>query len=246
MYSSYIARQPIFNTSGDPVAYELLYRNSHINTCPEVDGDYATRSILTDLLLDKSQQILDGICGYINFSHQSIIAKLPLCLPKGNFVIEVLEGDKPSLELLDSIKYIAEQGYTLALDDFIPSEDWEPILPFISIIKFDIKLYAIEDAKLFIQQHRDLDIQFVAEKIEHRSQYQQALNAGFNLFQGYYLSKPPILKKEILNDNYPLQFHAIYKNLRHDNVAFINVMDLPNLHAANEMPHLPSHQFISL
>ncbi|MPW36710.1 EAL domain-containing protein [Vibrio sp. B1Z05] len=144
------------------------------------------------------------------------------------------------------VEFGGKQGYTLALDDFIPSKAWEPILPFISIIKFDINLYSIEDAKSFIQQYKDLGIQFVAEKIEYFSQYQQALNAGFHLFQGYYLSRPQILKKQILSEKYPVQFHAVYKTLRHDNIALINSMDLSNFYAANDISQSPSHQFISL
>ncbi|GAD79355.1 EAL and HDOD domain-containing protein [Vibrio ezurae] len=244
MYSSYVARQPIINATGDTIAYELLYRNSPLNACPKIDGEYATRSILTDLLLDNDRLLLNGVKGYINFTQQSIIARLPLYLPSSQFVVEILEGADLCPDLLDAIKDLHKQGYILALDDFVPTTAWEAALPFISIIKFDIKQYSLVDAKGFIRQHKSLGIKFIAEKIEDHTQYQQAVDAGFDFFQGYYLAKPELLRKQILNENYPLHFHHIFKILNKHNLPLIHSVEVPVIDVANELLKPLKHQYI--
>ncbi|MFA0081062.1 EAL and HDOD domain-containing protein [Vibrio breoganii] len=245
MYSSYIARQSISDRSGNTVAYELLYRQSHLNRYPKVNANYATRSIMVDLLLDHSRLLLNNVTGYINFSHDCIINGLPLCLPPENIVVEVLEGDSPSAELIEAIKDLHAKGYQIALDDFIPSPEWDPVIPFISIIKIDIKQYSLFDSHLFIEANKHLNIRFIAEKIEHEHQYLQALNAGFDLFQGYYLSIPEMFEKHVLNESYPLWYRQVYQELNQKALSSKAFYELPNTIAANEALQNPQHQFIS-
>lgn len=82
---------------------------------------------------------------------------------------------------------MAQLGYKIALDDFIPSNDWKAFLPYISIIKFDIRLVPIPKAKLFINKLRSMKIEFLAEKVETYEEFEQAKQAGFHYFQGYFL-----------------------------------------------------------
>ncbi|GEA58937.1 EAL and HDOD domain-containing protein [Vibrio comitans] len=245
MYSSFIARQSISDRNGNTVAYELLYRQSHLNRYPKVNANYATRSIMVDLLLDQSQLLLNNVTGYINFSHDCIINGLPLCLPPENIVIEVLEGDSPSIELIEAIKDLHSKGYQIALDDFIPSPEWDPVIPFISIIKLDIKQYSLFDSHRFIQAHKHLNIRFIAEKIEHKHQYLQARNAGFDLFQGYYLAMPEMFEKHVLNESYPLWYRKVYQELNHQARSPSTVYELPDTIAANEVLQNSQHQFIA-
>ncbi|GEA49715.1 hypothetical protein VIN01S_05190 [Vibrio inusitatus NBRC 102082] len=200
---------------------------------------------MVDLLLDHSRLLLNNVTGYINFSHDCIVNGLPLCLPPENIVIEVLEGDLPSVELIEAIKDLHSKGYQIALDDFVPSEEWNAVIPFVSIIKIDIKQYSLLDSHLFIQAHSHLNIQFVAEKIEHEHQYLQALNAGFDLFQGYYLAMPEMFEKHILDEYYPIRYSQIYDELNHKALSSARYYELPNTIAANEALQNPQHQFIA-
>ncbi|PRR81699.1 hypothetical protein CLVI_23080 [Clostridium vincentii] len=42
---NFIARQPIFDRKNKVFAYELLFRNSYVNSYTGIDGDDATRNI---------------------------------------------------------------------------------------------------------------------------------------------------------------------------------------------------------
>ncbi len=59
---------------------------------------------------------------------------VPTLFPVKSLVVEILEDCPPTPELLSAIKKMAQLGYKIALDDFIPSNDWKAFLPYISII----------------------------------------------------------------------------------------------------------------
>lgn len=45
----FVARQPIFNTQSQVVAYELLFRNSELNQAEYVDDNQATKEVLVNV-----------------------------------------------------------------------------------------------------------------------------------------------------------------------------------------------------
>jgi EAL and modified HD-GYP domain-containing signal transduction protein len=117
-------------------------------------------------------------------------------------VVEVLEDCEPTTELLDAIKKMAKQGYRIALDDFVPSKEWQPFLPYVSFIKFDIRIVPIAKAGLFISKLRGSKIKFLAEKVETYDEFEQAKKAGFDYFQGYFFSKPELIQRKALQPSF--------------------------------------------
>jgi EAL and modified HD-GYP domain-containing signal transduction protein len=128
-----LARQGIYTRDGSVYAYELLYRNpelANVNLGNGELGDKATSLVITQLFASMDiDTIIGDKLAYINFTHNHLVQKVPTLLPKERIVIEVLESvivDKP---LIDSLMSLREQGYCIALDDFIPSEK----IPLLSI-----------------------------------------------------------------------------------------------------------------
>ncbi|WP_413282906.1 EAL and HDOD domain-containing protein [Vibrio sp. MA40-2] len=190
---TYTARQPIVDRNINIIGYELLYRNSVRNAFPDIDSDLATRRILIEQFITRQQQILNGKLGFINFDSVSLLKKIPLDFVEPNFIIEVLETCEPNKELLDTLKELKSIGYQIALDDFVPDERWQVFYPFIDIIKFDLQVYSLDKAKVFVEKHREFGITYIAEKVETYEEFHLAKEAGFDLFQGYFFNKPEII-----------------------------------------------------
>lgn len=199
MKYSYVARQPILDREKRTIGYELLFRDGPKNTFPEVEPELATSRLLSDHFLSTHYNTLGNKLGFVNFPHQSLVNLVPTLFPKDSLVIEVLEDCEPTQELLDAIKHLHECGYRIALDDFVPTKAWKRFLPYVSMIKFDIRLVPIEKAAIFIQALSQFNIDFLAEKVETYEEFEQALDAGFNYFQGYFFSKPEMIQKKRLN-----------------------------------------------
>ncbi|GAL16002.1 predicted signal transduction protein [Vibrio astriarenae] len=157
---------------------------------------------MSDHFLSTHYSTLGNNLGFVNFPYQSLINRIPTLFPSENLVIEILEDCPPTSELLTAVREMALAGYNIALDDFIPSKEWRPFLPFVSIIKFDIRSISIEKAQKFIKKLEQTKIQFLAEKVETYDDFQQAHDAGFDYFQGYFFSKPEMIQRKALEPSF--------------------------------------------
>src|SRR5690625_2879604 len=197
----YLARQPIFDRHMNIFGYELLYRRSSENNFFEgIDAQQATAEVINNAFLtNELDDLTDGTKAFINFSGELLINEVPLLLPRDKIVIEVLEDVHPTPAIIKACQKIKCEGYTIALDDFIFDERFEPLIELADIIKVEYPAVSIERQKYFIQKYkREYDITFLAEKIETREQQQIALDIGYDLLQGYFYSKPVIVTgKEI-------------------------------------------------
>jgi EAL and modified HD-GYP domain-containing signal transduction protein len=194
LHYSYIARQPILDAHKNLFGYELLFRDGPNNKFPDIEAEQATSRLLSEHFFAVHNPDSQQIFTFVNFPYQSLINLIPTLLPKENLVIEILEDCEPNQDLLTAVKTLHSQGYRLALDDFIPSPKWKMFLPYISIIKFDIRIVPIEKAKILVHKLKSTPIQFLAEKVETHREFEQALAAGFTLFQGYFFSKPELIR----------------------------------------------------
>ncbi|USD42084.1 HDOD domain-containing protein [Vibrio sp. SCSIO 43135] len=202
MKYSYIARQPILDRDKKTIGYELLFRDGPKNTFPDIDPDEATSRLLSDHFLSTHYSTLGDSVGFVNFPYQSLLNRIPTLFPSDNLIVEVLEDCEPTAELLEAIKEMAQAGYKIALDDFIPSPEWKAFLPYVSIIKFDIRQVSIDKAQAFIQKLSGTKIEFLAEKVETYQEFNQAKDAGFHYFQGYFFSKPEIIQRKALEPSF--------------------------------------------
>ncbi|ULN65248.1 EAL domain-containing protein [Vibrio gigantis] len=228
MKYSYVARQPILDTGKKTIGYELLFRDGPKNTFPEVEPELATSRLLSDHFLSTHYNTLGNKLGFVNFPYASLINLVPTLFPKESLVVEVLEDCEPTDELLEAIKTIFDSGYTIALDDFVPSKAWKRFLPYVSIIKFDIRLTPIAKAAMFMNSLKGLDIKFLAEKVETYEEYQEAKKAGFTYFQGYFFSKPEMIQTRALNPAF-LTTVQLLKEIAHDPIDFGEVERLITL-----------------
>ncbi|MGF1748881.1 MULTISPECIES: EAL and HDOD domain-containing protein [Vibrio] len=202
MKYSYIARQPILDIQQKTVGYELLFRDGPNNTFPDIDPDIATNRLLSEHFLATHYSTIGDKLGFVNFPYQSLVNLVPTLFPKDNLVVEILESCEPTQELLFAIKKMANAGYTIALDDFIPKKEWLPFLPYISIIKVDIRQFSLDKAKALIEKLQPHNITFLAEKVETYEEFEQAKAIGFTQFQGYFFSKPQLIRRKQIKPSF--------------------------------------------
>ncbi|ALP41897.1 EAL and HDOD domain-containing protein [Aeromonas schubertii] len=198
MYS-YVARQPILDAQQQTHAYELLFRDSLSNVFPDISSSTATTQLVVEQFLHQNiDQLLAGKVALINFTHELLLSGLAECLPREKVIIEILEDATPDAALLEKVKNLHAAGYRLALDDFTLAPAWEPFLPYIELIKFDLRTTPMLQIRRFIYQHRHLDLIYLAEKVETLEEFERAKGAGISLFQGYFFSRPELVKRASL------------------------------------------------
>ncbi|MDN3696656.1 MULTISPECIES: EAL and HDOD domain-containing protein [Vibrio] len=200
MNNTYVARQPIFNRKQNTIGYELLFRDGENNAYPaHIDSNRATYRLIVEnfLSIGVNPTIQSSRC-FINFPQASLLRGLPLTLPKESIVVEILETCEPTDELLEAIRELYRRGYILALDDFTFLPEWERFLQYAHIIKLDIMALGLDNACQIVreQQLKRTKCQFLAERVETEAEFEKAKNSGFKFFQGYFFSKPEVMKTQ--------------------------------------------------
>ncbi len=199
MHDTYVARQPIFNARRQTLGYEILFRNGENNAYPaDIDPNRATyRLIVENFLSLGTNPAMRGSRCFINFPYQSLLNRLPLSLPRKEIVVEVLESCPPNDELFAALQELHHRGYHVALDDFVYTPQWERFLPLVQIIKIDIQQVGLDAACEFVTRRlgQGCKRKYLAEKIETEQEYVRARSAGFSFFQGFFFSKPLLVKQ---------------------------------------------------
>jgi EAL and modified HD-GYP domain-containing signal transduction protein len=200
--SHLIARQPICNTALKVVGFELLYRmNGNQNSAIIDNEDSATIDVLLAAYNDLSiGDVVGNQPAFINFTSYIIINKLPPLPPK-QLVIELLEGQKVTPELIKALKKLRKKGYKIALDDFCLNNETLSLIECADIIKLDVLDQDPEKWKPYIPQLTARGITMLAEKVETYEIYERCKALGFTLFQGYFFSKPKILSGKKMSRN---------------------------------------------
>jgi c-di-GMP-related signal transduction protein len=206
-----VARQPIFDRNSAVSGYELLFRNSRENRFTATDIEAASA-----MSIEQSTAAfgLDTLVGertaWVNLTRGALLNEYYRLLPPGRTVIELLESVRPDQRVLDACLRLKAEGYRLALDDYTFAAESAPLLAMADLVKVDfMQARARSDARV-IHRLRDRGIYLLAEKVETLAEHDEAIAAGYDLFQGYYYCRPEMVE---LNDLAPsklsqLQFLA--------------------------------------
>jgi len=190
----YLGRQPIYSASREIRAYEVLYRRSAAATSAEVaDGDRASAEVLLKAFLDIGlARVSPERPAFINYP-AALLAGSPM-IPPELCVIEILEDVAPDRRNLGNVRALKRHGYSIALDDFVAGEARDSFLPLADYVKLDVRALAPEEFRRQVEMVRKYPVSVVAEKVESEEEFQRCRDWGCELFQGYYLRKPELVK----------------------------------------------------
>jgi c-di-GMP phosphodiesterase len=195
--SHFVAKQPIFDRNQNIFGYELLYRDSENNAFPEglSDEQASARIFYETALFHGITYITESKTAFVNLCDKSVLKKLPHLVPAKNLVVEIVERSKIDAETIESIKDLHQLGYVFALDDYDFEDHWQNIAPYMHFVKFDIPEVLTEIGPT-VQKIRATfpNVKLVAERVETQKQLNLAKMHGVDFLQGYFFSKPQVIK----------------------------------------------------
>ncbi|UOO37320.1 HDOD domain-containing protein [Oscillospiraceae bacterium CM] len=158
------------------------------------DGSSATKDVLVTAFSDIGiEAITGGRKAFVNFTADLILEEVPHMLSNDILIVELLEDVRPTEAVLAACRKLKRRGYLLALDDFIYTEEAEPLVDLADIIKIDFMKCNVDSiAKSVYRITRNRRKILLAEKIETYEDLELARSLGFNLFQGFFFCKPTI------------------------------------------------------
>ncbi len=222
-----LAKQPIYQHDLALYGFELLFRSPLQLNAEEVGEEQATSQVLVNYCtsvtneVDKHQHPL-----FINVSEGFLLSEAFLPIDKNVVVIELLERIKVTPELTKSVHSWHRNGYRFALDDYDFNPRWDPLLPLISYIKIDIMEFSLPHVvKQRATKQLKKGVLWVAERIEDQATLQKCMEAGFDLFQGYFLARPKELLGNTIRPSSAMTVQIIRRASQHN----VNIKELAEL-----------------
>lgn len=228
----FIGKQPIFNEHEEIVSYELLYRTKTKNQAlGQIDGNLATVDVLINSFLSIGiNELSNGKPVFINFTEELLMADFLDRFSPDNLVIEILEDVIITEAVIHRVRELKSLGYYIALDDFtldIFTGMHEQLLPYIDYIKVDFMLTTPEEREAIKTKITQLapNAKFLAEKVETRDEYTEALAAGYVLFQGYFFQQPQLISSKEIPAN-TLQYFRLLALLKDEEADVYEISEM--------------------
>ena len=224
MEEAFIGRQAILDQQKKVYAYEILFRSGLKNAFdPNLDGNIATQSVMVNAMLDFGMnKLVSDKRAFINFTEQNLLSRAPKLLPSENVVVEILETVQPTPEILEVVQELKHAGYKIALDDFVLMPGYEPLIEMADIIKVDFRITSDPKERKKLREILPKHVRLLAEKIETEEEFQQALEYGYVLFQGYFFCKPAVLHQKRLTSN-ALSKMRLLREINRQNFDFSSI-----------------------
>jgi EAL and modified HD-GYP domain-containing signal transduction protein len=189
-----VGRQPILDRQQHTVAYELLFRSGTANQFDGSDGNSATSTVIANTFLSIGcTRVLAGKRGFINFPRQFLLEDGGFLLPRQRVVIEILENVEPDAQVLEACGRLKAAGYALALDDVVETAPIVSYLAYAEFAKIELPVLVRRERRRLCRYFLDRGLRVVAEKVETREDFENALGDGCELFQGYFFACPEIV-----------------------------------------------------
>ena len=197
----FVARQPIFDSAGDTYAYELLYRRTGAQTSAEgVTPDVMASEVLVHAFLNIGlEQITGGHRAFLNFTREMLLKGMHQLFDPRTVVIELLESVTPDPDVIAAAGALVTDGYTMALDDFEFTPDFDPLLRLAKIVKLDVHNRSDAELEAMYARVAPYGGTILAERVETRAVHGTCAALGYRLFQGYYFAKPETLTRRDLS-----------------------------------------------
>lgn len=196
----FLARQPILDEDRNTFGYELLYRSRPGDSASFADPDAATQSVVEHTLLDWGiDRVVGERFGFINSGPSIFSSGMYKALPPEGIVIEVRATGPVDDETAEALTQARRDGYHIALDDVSSAElvRTSRVLEHASMLKIDVTATPPAEVREIIEFASRVkpDLKFIAEKVETHAQFEECVEAGFHLFQGYFFAKPQVLSR---------------------------------------------------
>ncbi|MDR0578898.1 MAG: HDOD domain-containing protein [Candidatus Accumulibacter sp.] len=203
----FLGRHPILDRNQQLFAYELFFRGASAgkeNFAGFADGNPATAAVIVNTFQELSlADALGPYQGFIKVDQELLTSDLIDALPPRAVVLEILDTVARTPETLACCERLRQAGYILGVRarPESPDIDGGPLLNVAEIVKVDISRVAPERLKRLAPALKPLRKTLLAEKVESDAQMRLCHELGFDLFQGYYFTRPAAIEGKRLKSS---------------------------------------------
>ncbi|MEN8188476.1 MAG: HDOD domain-containing protein, partial [Thermodesulfobacteriota bacterium] len=197
----FVARQPIFDSRKKICAYELLFHSGTSSGFPDPETETAGSGRFHPSFFTVGiDRITGGHKAFVGFSEDQLIKNSPALFPLRNIIVELKEGVDPTADVIKACHFQVERGYTLAIGTSSFKEELLPLIEISRIVKVDFGLTPLAKSQALVNHFGSSRCKMFADNLKTHEEFHQAVDMGFDCFQGFFFSRPEILKNTDLTD----------------------------------------------
>ncbi len=219
----FLSRQPIFDRQERVWGYEVLssigleHLDGLVGANADARADFGGSLTVVLEKLGAGRRILVNLSGYFFPAEHS------LSLPKDLVVLEISPEMPVDDGLLAACRHLKEQGHVLVLGDLTrPTGTAHPLMEMVDILRIDYPQASPADWQEGFTQ---ANLKFLANRIESRTDFRQAVNQGFHYLQGGFFSRPEIISRSDI-PRYKLNFVKLLNELGRTRLDFPKLQKL--------------------
>ena len=187
---TFVSRQPIYDSTVQVHAYELVSQPRQRNPLPTVDELETLRADLgtfTDVGLD---QIVGVQQAFVGVRREAVLAGHCEFLSKHRVVLKVLDDIVSDPALRVGLEKLASKGYRIA----VPNPTAEPLngshRSIADIVRVDIRDLREDEFEQHVDALSRLSVKVLAEHVSTYEQFELCKKHKFDMFQGYFFCEP--------------------------------------------------------
>jgi EAL and modified HD-GYP domain-containing signal transduction protein len=189
-------------------------------------ADLEAARTLNDAVLSVGLDALScGLPIFIKLTRPLLLGGAGTLLPPAITVLELDENIVADEEVVQVCQSLRSQGYALALDNFTLGSPNEALLPLVQYATIDFKRTPAAAWKTTADRLIARNIKLVAQQVENAVTAGAALEAGYQLFQGFYFCRPTTF----ISTQMParrLAYMQLLGALNRENVSLNEIEDL--------------------
>ncbi|MES3022540.1 MAG: HDOD domain-containing protein [Pseudomonadota bacterium] len=194
VHDFYLGRQPIMNREQALYGYELLFRSAPVGPAVIESDLSATAAVIAHVAQLGLERVIGDSPGFVIVDAAVLMSDIFVFLPREQVVLEIVGSMKATPAVLERMAELAGHGFKFALDaTSAEAVEGQAMLPLIDFVTMDALLTPIETVRRRAPAFKQDKKLLLAKKVETREQFQMALDAGFDYFQGYYFAKPIVI-----------------------------------------------------
>ncbi len=197
-YEVYVTRDAVLTRTQRLHGYELLYR-APSNGAANVAADECVRAIGDALLSVGLDRVVWGHRTFLPVSRDMLIKDFSAMLPQREFFLEILQPMDVDDDLLKACRNLKSQGHQLVLGERLSRAGVCPLLGLADCIKVDFHSTSKTVRSQIAQEYRrNRKLILLASNLQTKEAFAEALELGYELFQGTFYSRPLVVRSKAL------------------------------------------------
>ena len=186
----FIGRQPVLDQHQQVVGYDLLLRARNPGTPRSADETLLRMQdemLIHSIAALQIEHLLGDKLAFIGLSSYMINSPSLDLLPPEGVVLAFHPLPEHAVAMMDNLKPLVASGRQIALDDFLYTPQFEPLLRMSRYVRIDITRFdALQLSAHIAQIRKHTKALVIAKNVQTEEDFEVCRKLGVDYFQGYY------------------------------------------------------------